>query len=122
MMFEKDVTTIYAVKFNERTLPDGKTIFTSESCHEGFCFLEYEAGSTGFRNGDAGHGGRTYLRLENQDNSAAMQVRINGREISCKKLEIILGGDDEFVAILDALRFITEALSKCKSVNGAAKH
>lgn len=37
------------------------TVEKSESCN----ILEVEAGTTGYRGGDTGHGGRTYFRIQN---------------------------------------------------------
>ena len=108
---------MYGIKENNRTLDDGTIIETFErdviSCN----ILEAEAGTTGLRGGDTGHGGRTYLRIEDVGGSditikpiEAKPLRGNGG------VEIILGGDCELETIIKALKFIIKALKYQKKV------
>jgi hypothetical protein len=93
-----------------RKLPDGTDVRTKASEHHANCTLQYEVGTTGYKNGDSGHGGRTYIRLEDIA-CTDMRVRVNGgQELDCDKLEIIFGGDDELEAIVGALKFFSAVL------------
>ena len=71
--------------------------------------LEVEAGTTGYRGGDSGHGSRTYFRIND----------LGGTDITVNKIsdkygnggfEVILGGDAELQTMIEALKFITQVL------------
>lgn len=95
---------MFEVKENCRTLFDGTEIvtYTREvvSCN----ILEVEAGTTGYRGGDAGHGGRTYFRIED-DGGTYMKIKPG-----CGGFEVTLGGDSELDTMIRALKFITTVL------------
>ena len=75
--------------------------------------LEVEVGTTGHRGGDSGHGGRTYLKLQDHS-STDIRVRVNNGEwqelMSEGPLEIALGGDAELDTFISALEFAVETL------------
>ncbi len=87
---------------------------TETAQHMCYCNLAYEAGTNGYCGGDTGHGGRTYLRLEEVGSGEVdMYVRVNGgAKVDCTKLEIFFGGDDELDAIKKCLKFMLETLEK----------
>jgi hypothetical protein len=68
--------------------------------------LEVEAGSTGPREGDAGHGARAYIKLSS-NGSASMTVN----KLSEREVEMIFGGDLERDNIRQALQFAVDVLS-----------
>ena len=51
---------MYEIKENRRRLKDGTEISTYTRDVVSCNILEVEAGTTGYRGGDTGHGGRTY--------------------------------------------------------------
>jgi hypothetical protein len=107
-----------AVETRARVLKDGnKTEVVTQASHDNLIGLEYEAGTTGEKGGDWGHGSRVYLRLEkNPDggNGGGVGWKITASE---DKVEIILGGDWEIAAIKSALRFMLETLEEQTKVS-----
>ena len=55
---------MYEIKENRRRLKDGTEISTYTRDVVSCNILEVEAGTTGYRGGDTGHGGRTYFRIK----------------------------------------------------------
>lgn len=66
--------------------------------------LEVEVGTTGFKGGDTGHGGRTYFRLKDVGNTDIMVSCNNG------EVEIELGGDAELQTFIQSLEFTLNVL------------
>lgn len=64
--------------------------------------LHVEAGTTGLKGGDTGHGGRTYFSITDEA-STDMEVNVfdNG-------FEVMLGGDTELETMIEALEFIVK--------------
>lgn len=62
--------------------------------------LGFEAGTTGYRGGDAGHGGRTFFRIFDEG-ATAMRATSDGDTLSVE-----LAGDCELDTIIVALRAI----------------
>lgn len=77
--------------------------------------LAVEAGTTGYRGGDSGHGGRTYFKLEDLA-STDMRVRVNNGEwidlMSEGPIEIAFGGDCELDTLIEALAFAVQTLKE----------
>lgn len=100
---------MYEITENQRVLRDGTdlTTFTREvlSCN----ILEVEAGTTGYKGGDTGHGGRTYFRIQDEGGTD-MQVRTIADRYGCTGFEVCLGGDCELETTIRALKFITKVL------------
>jgi len=74
------------------------------------CILKASAGTTGYRGGDTGHGGRTRIELEDiagTDINFTVREGEGGEE---KSLIINLGGDAELDVIIKALEFIVGVL------------
>lgn len=70
--------------------------------------LEVEAGTNGFQGGDAGHGSRAYIRIENMGGTV-IQVNALGHD-GGDGFELLLGGDCELETMTTALKFITKVL------------
>lgn len=100
---------MYEVKDNSRILKDGTEIstYTREvvSCN----ILEVEAGTTGYRGGDTGHGGRTYFRIKDAA-CTDMEVKPIVSKWGCDGFEVTLGGDCELETMIRALKFIVKVL------------
>ena len=103
--------TLGTVEIRRRVLDDGSEVLTKASQYDGACTLEYEAGTTGAKGGDWGHGSSVYLRLENLA-SVGWQIKASEDAV-----EIILGGDDEINAIKCALHFMLDALDEQTKVH-----
>ena len=77
--------------------------------------LRAEAGTTGFAGGDWGHGGRSYVKLEDEASTGWM-IRVvdsGGREHvfdQPRSVELLFGGDAELRNLARALVFIVETL------------
>lgn len=95
---------MFEVKENCRTLDDGTEIITYTREVVDANTLKVEAGTTGYRGGDSGHGGRTYFRIEDAGGTD-MEVKPG-----CGGFEVTLGGDSELDTMILALKFITKVL------------
>lgn len=70
--------------------------------------LEVVAGTTGYKGGDSGHGGRTYFSIID---SGCTDIHVRAIGIDGHTgLEVTLGGDSELTTIITALKFITKVL------------
>lgn len=65
-----------------------------------------EVGTTGFKGGDTGHGGRTFFLLHNAASTDIEIVSFSDR------LAISLGGDSELRTFIEALEFAADTLRK----------
>lgn len=100
---------------NTVTLDDGITINTViEETEDNFNVLQVEAGSTGKCGGDSGHGCRTYFRIEDVASTDMTINKIADRFGFVSGFEVILGGDSELDSIIEALKFIVDALEIAK--------
>lgn len=86
---------MYEIKENRLRLTDGTKISTYTRDVVSCNILEVEAGTTGYRGGDTGHGGRTYFRI-----------------LDAEGFEVMLGGDCELETMIRALKFITKVLEE----------
>lgn len=88
--------------------------------------LEVSVGSNCPRGGDAGHGGRTYLRLTD-NGGTAWEIRIEGGFFQRRddsegeiiyedpnSIKIVLGGDSEADTFLNCLKFAVRKLEEAK--------
>lgn len=84
---------------------DNTTIrtFSTEICDA--CNLDVEAGTTGFKGGDSGHGCRTYIRL-----TPLLGADIDAIKQENGTIEIIGAGDAELRVLLEAFKFIIQEL------------
>ncbi|WP_102343585.1 hypothetical protein [Galactobacillus timonensis] len=102
---------MYEVKERERT-DRGETMrtFTREVVSANI--LEVEAGTTGYRGGDTGNGGRTYFRICDEA-CTDMDVHVfHDRYGHATGFEVALGGDCELETMIKALKFITKVLEE----------
>ena len=103
---------MYEIKNKSVVLNDGTHLrtFTREITDANI--LEVEAGTTGYKGGDTGHGGRSYFRIKDL---ACTDMRVK-TVTDCfghtDELEVVLGGDTELSTIIKALKFITRVLEE----------
>ena len=71
-----------------------------------------EAGTTGYRGGDTGHGGRTYFRIKDEGGTDMGIHVMRDRFGDAEGFEVVLGGDCELETIIRALKFITKVLEE----------
>ena len=67
--------------------------------------LDVEVGTTGLRGGDAGNGGRTFLRL----NCPGTEILASDEEVT-----MVFGGDLELECVIQGLRFAAQVLEESK--------
>ena len=73
--------------------------------------LRVAAGTTGLCGGDSGHGGRTFIELEDlgdTDIECKVQENASGNLL----IKIGLGGDSELETIVEAFEFVAETLGR----------
>ena len=99
---------MFEIRKKRKTLDDGTeiTTYSRDVCNANA--LEVEAGTTGYKGGDTGHGCRTYFRIEDMY-STDIAVRPLGED-NDKGFEVVLGGDCELETVICALKFITKVL------------
>jgi hypothetical protein len=70
-------------------------------------------GTTGPKGGDSGHGGRTILKLD-AGTSCDFRMRLNDEDpwIHGDGISLLVGGDMEMDAFLEALRFAVRELER----------
>ena len=73
--------------------------------------LEVIAGTTGYRGGDSGHGGRSIVMIQDKGNTD-MRVEATRDRFGCQGVKIVLGGDSELWTMIQALRFAADTLEK----------
>lgn len=100
---------MYEIKSKNRHLPDGTKITTYTREIYSANVLEVEAGTTGYKGGDTGHGCRTYFRIQDVGCTDLTVRTIKDQYDSCG-VEVFLGGDCELDTIIMALKFITKVL------------
>ncbi len=89
---------------------DGHKIVTWERDVTSANILTVEAGTNGYQGGDSGHGGRTFVRIED---AACTDIRCSVEQDyygHMNSLEITLGGDTELETFIDALKWIISIL------------
>lgn len=83
------------------------------------CILEANCGSTGFKGGDMGHGGRHFIRFKN---GSGVDMRLeyydeDGNEHyveAPEQIEIQFGGDAELSVLIDSLNFMIKKLKEAR--------
>ena len=79
-----------------------------------FNVLGITVATNGYQGGDSGHGGRTYISIEDlgsSDMDAKVSCNFNGNA----KVEIMLGGDSELDTIIESLRWAADRLEYIKN-------
>lgn len=108
---------MYEVIEKRKVLPDGTEFSTYTRNVYSANMLEVEAGTTGYKGGDSGHGGRTYFRISDHG-TTDMEVRTLGDRYVSYGFEVLIGGDCELETMIRALKFITKVLEdESKRVN-----
>ena len=102
---------MYEIKESRRELFDGTEITTYTRDVVSANILQVEAGTTGYKGGDTGHGGRTYFRISDEA-STDIHVRPFMDRFGCNGFEVPLGGDCELETMIRALKFITKVLEE----------
>ena len=102
---------MYEIKENRRELFDGTEITTYTRDVVSANILQVEAGTTGYKGGDTGHGGRTYFRVSDEA-STDIHVRPSMDRFGCNGFEVTLGVDCELETMIRALKFITKVLEE----------
>ena len=102
---------MYEVTERRRELYDGTEITTYTRDVVSANILQVEAGTTGYKGGDTGHGGRTYFRIEDEG-CTDIHVRPFIDRFGCNGFEVTLGGDCELETMIRALKFITKVLEE----------
>lgn len=74
------------------------------------CRLNISAGTTGFCGGGKNYGGRTFLRIGNAHGCDMLVRPLRGEAGKTSGVEIALCGDDELLAMIEALRFAEKTL------------
>jgi hypothetical protein len=97
---------MYEIKENRRELFDGTEITTYTRDVVSANILQVEAGTTGYKGGDTGHGGRTYFRISDE---ASTDIHVTP---FIDSFEVTLGGDCELETMIRALKFITKVLEE----------
>lgn len=104
---------MFEIKEKQKVLPDGTrlTTFTREVISSNA--IEVEAGTNGFKGGNAEHGSRTYFRIGDLGGTD-MFVKTSRRPFSnnTESAEFILGGDCELETIIRALKFVVKVLEE----------
>ena len=79
-----------------------------------FNTLTVTVGTNGYQGGDSGHGGRTYISIEDTGcTDLNARATINSHDQT--KVEIMLGGDSELDSIIEALRWAADNLEEIKN-------
>ncbi len=104
---------MFEIKEKQKVLPDGTRITTFTREITGANMLEVEAGTNGFKGGNAEHGSRTYFRIRDLGGTD-MFVKTSRRPFSnnTESAEFILGGDCELETIIRALKFVVKVLEE----------
>ena len=84
-------------------------IYETEICNANI--LRVAAGTTGYCGGDSGHGGRTFIEIEDMGGT---DIKFNVSGIDKKSLKIKLGGDSELGTIIQAFEFVIRTLRREK--------
>ena len=79
-----------------------------------FNTLTVAVGTNGYQGGDSGHGGRTYICLENTG-CTDIDARVSINSYDQTKVEIMLGGDSELDSIIEGLRWAADKLEEIKN-------
>ena len=78
-----------------------------------FNTLGITVGTNGYQGGDSGHGGRTYICIQDLG-STDIDARVSRSSDDSLNVEIILGGDSELDSLIDSLRWAADSLEKIK--------
>lgn len=100
---------ISAFKRTNRVV-DGKYIDTITLEFLSACIIEVEAGTTGYKGGDSGHGGRSYIRIKDLGSTDIRVNLIEDKYGAEDGVELIFGGDCEMSLLPEIFRAIANIL------------
>lgn len=101
---------MFEIREKQKVLPDGTQITTFTREVISTLGIETEVGTTGFKGGDAGCGGRTYFRFRDMGFTNLYVKTTPGRNGNTGEVEFFLGGDCELEVIIRALKFVVKVL------------
>ena len=101
---------MYEVKRSEQTIGDIK-VDTWCATIESSNVIGVEVGTTWHKGGDAGHGARTYLKIEDYGGTD-IHVTSLGNSFSDNGFSVVLGGDSEIDTLISALEFAVRVLKE----------
>lgn len=101
---------MFEIKEKQKVLPDRTRITTFTREITGANMLEVEAGTNGFKGGNAEHGSRTYIRIRDLGGTNMFVKTACGRNGNTGEVEFFLGGDCELETIIRALKFVVKVL------------
>ena len=104
---------MYEVKMNSKKI-DGITVPTWEREICSANILSVEAGTTGLKGGDSGHGSRTYFAIKDEGGTDIEIERLTDSIGRDRGFEVRLGGDTELETMIEALKFIVKVLEEQK--------
>lgn len=76
--------------------------------------LTVTVGTNGYQGGDSGHGGRTYISIEDTG-CTDIEARASVNSYGQTKVEMMLGGDSELDSIIEAFRWAADKLGEIKN-------
>ena len=79
-----------------------------------FNTLGISVGTNGYQGGDSGHGGRTYICIQDLG-CTDMDACVSKSSDSGPKIEMIFGGDSELDSIIEGLRWAADKLEDLKN-------
>ena len=101
---------MFEVKEKQKVMPDGTMLTTYTREVTGASNIEVEAGTTGFKGGNASFGGRTYIRIRDLGGTDMFVKRTRAKNGNTSEFELYLGGDSELKNMLRALKFVVRVL------------
>lgn len=83
-------------------------------------FTEFKVATNGYQGGDAGHGGRTNIKLIfNKLSELSIAIKVNGKFIDdVSELELFGAGDWELTALLEVFKGVTKGLEDILETKG----
>ena len=78
-----------------------------------FNTLRITVATNGYQGGDSGHGGRTYICIQDLG-CTDIDARTSVNDYDQAKVEIMLGGDSELDSLIEGLRWAADKLEKIK--------
>lgn len=74
--------------------------------------IEVEVGTTGYQGGDTGHGGRTYLKIQDLGSTDINVTLLKDGFNESEGFILELGGDTELYTFIEALEFAVKVLKE----------
>jgi hypothetical protein len=108
-MFYEDCGETYAAVKKTRMINGVRFTTWQRDITSANC-LEVEVGTTGYKGGDTGHGGRTFLRIKD-DGGTDMRVITKNDDVEyTEEFTLELGGDTELATFIEALKWAVSIL------------